>query len=155
MIVELLAGGVGLAAIAGVVYAMRTSSRYADQALAQLEARRVSDVSVANITGDLRVADANTASFRRVAERERIRSAALEEVARRVSSLPPDALSPDDHGVDLMLAALRDAASLAPPEPLRAIGDRPADDAGDRLPGDRGSGASGDATAGPATVPGA
>lgn len=158
MIAELIAGGIGLATIGGLaVYALRSVRTYADRALSELDARRVADVSTATMAGDLRIADANTAAWRRTAERERRARAALEEYARNVRTRPIP-LDPDADGIDahdVLLAALRDVASLAPADEVRAGGGRGAD-AGDRLPGaqpDPGGGA-GDAE-GPATVPGA
>lgn len=159
MIAELIAGAVGVATIAGVaVYAIRSVRVYADRALAELEARRVADVSVATSAGDLRIADANTDAFRRAAERERRRSAAIEEYARHARTRPIP-LDPDADGVDahdLLLSALADVASLTPPEPVRAGGDRGAPAGADRLPVAGGPGAGGGAgdAEGPATVPG-
>ena len=71
MIVEAIAGVAGLATIAGLaVYAIRSVRGYADRALSELDARRVADVSTATMAGDLRLADANTAAWRRTAERQ-------------------------------------------------------------------------------------
>ena len=159
VIAELIAGGVGLAAIAGLaVYAIRSVRVYADRALAELEARRVADVSTATMAGDLRIADANTDSFRRAAERQAQRAAALEEYARNVRTRPVP-LDPDADGVDahdVLLSALDEVASLAPPVPVRAGGDRGAPAGADRLPIAGGPGAGGGAgdAEGPATVPG-
>lgn len=159
MIAELIAGAAGLATIAGLaVYAIRSVRVYADRALAELEARRVADVSTANIAGDLRIADANTDSFRRAAERQAQRAAALEEYARNVRTRPVP-LDPDADGVDahdVLLSALDEVASLAPPVPVRAGGDRGAPAGADRLPVAGGPGAGGGAgdAEGPATVPG-
>lgn len=157
MIVEAIAGVAGLATIAGLaVYAIRSVRGYADRALSELDARRVADISTATMAGDLRLADANTAAWRRTAERERRARSALEEYARNVRTRPIP-LDPDADGVDahdVLLAALNDVAGLAPADAVRAGVGRGAD-AGDRLPGagaDPNRGA-GDA-AGPATVPG-
>lgn len=158
MIVEAIAGVAGLATIAGLaVYAIRSVRGYADRALSELDARRVADVSTATMAGDLRLADANTAAWRRTAERERRARTALEEYARNVRTRPIP-LDPDADGIDahdVLLAALNDVAGLAPADAVRASGGRGAD-AGDRLPGAGADpdGGAGDA-AGPATVPGA
>lgn len=160
MIVEAIAGVAGLATIAGLaVYAIRSVRGYADRALSELDARRVADVSTATMAGDLRIADANTAAWRRTAERQARRATALEEYARNVRTRPVP-LDPDADGVDahdLLLSALDEAAGLAPAEPVRAGGGRGADPGADRLPGAGGPGAGGGAgdAAGPATVPGA
>ena len=160
MIAELLAGAAGLATIAGLaVYAIRTSSRYADRALAELEARRVADVSAANAAGDLRIADANSEAWKRAAARQAQRATAIEEYARNVRTRPVP-LDPDADGVDahdVLLSALTEVASLAPAEPLRAGGGRGAQAGADQLPGAGGPGAGGGAgdAEGPATMPGA
>lgn len=157
MIAELLAGAAGLATVAGLaVYAIRSVRVYADRALSEAEARRAADVSAANLAGDLRVADGNTAAWMRTAERERRTRRAVEEYARATRSDPilaaPDG-SVDPH--DRLLSALDTVAGLTPPEPLRARGGD-AGAGGDRLPGAGGPAvAAGDLdAAGPATVPG-
>lgn len=160
MIAELIAGGLGLAAIAGLaVYGIRSVRVYADRALAELDARRVADVNTATATGDLRIADANSEAWKRAAARQAQRATAIEEYARNVRARPVP-LDPDADGVDahdLLLSALTEVASLAPAEPLRAGGGRGAPAGADRLPVAGGPGADGGAgdAEGPATVPGA
>lgn len=158
MIVEAIAGVAGLATIAGLaVYAIRSVRGYADRALVEAEARRVADVSAATAVCDLRIADANTASWKRTAERHERARLALEEYARATRSNPilasPDG-SVDPH--DLLLAGIGAVAGLSPPDPVRAGGDRATAAGPDRLPitgrpaAGRGAGDPG----GPATVPG-
>lgn len=160
MIAELVAGGLGLATVGALAaYAIRSVRVYADRALAELEARRLADVSTANAAGDLRVADANSEAWKRAAARQAHRSAALEEYARNVRTRPVP-LDPDADGVDahdVLLSALDEVAGLAPAEPLRPGGGRGAPAGADQLRADRGPGAgvSGDDAEGPATVPGA
>ena len=159
MIFEALSALGGVAVVTGgAIYAIRSVRSYADRALAELEARRVADVDAANAAGDLRIADANSESWKRAAARQAQRATALEEYARNVRTRPVP-LDPDADGVDahdLLLSALTEVASLAPAEPLRAGGGRGAPAGADRLPVAGGPGADGGAgdAEGPATVPG-
>lgn len=158
MIAELIAGGVGLAAVAGLaVYAIRSVRVYADRALVEADARRAADVTAATAAGDLRIADANTAAWRRTAERHERARLALEEYARATRSNPilaaPDG-SVDPH--DLLLAGIGAVAGLSPPDPVRAGGDRATAAGPDRLPiaGRPSAGGGAGDPGGPATVPG-
>lgn len=159
MIAEAIAAvGIVGAITGGAAYAIASVRRYADRALDQAELRRVADVSTANMAGDLRIADANSEAWKRSAARQAQRATALEEYARNVRTRPVP-LDPDADGVDahdVLLSALDEVASLAPPVPVRAGGDRGAPAGADRLPIAGGPGAGGGAgdAEGPATVPG-